>query len=81
VVETLGSSPAAGAIEKALGIYTWGFFYFFRLVDSNQQLDSLPGDSCGSITRSKTEKFTFMDVTMLYLDSPAVGPDCLVSDD
>lgn len=27
--EVAGSSPAVGAIEKALGIYTWGFFYSF----------------------------------------------------
>ncbi len=62
--EVAGSSPAVGAIEKALGIHAWGFFYFFNArPDQQPQREAMT--SCGSITRSGAGKFTYPNVTMI----------------
>ena len=69
--EVAGSSPAVGA-KKIVRPYGLAFFFVQRLTGfSNRNAGAVQG--CGSITRSRTGKFTYPNVTMLYLDSPAVG--------
>ena len=69
--EVAGSSPAVGAIEKALDLMVWGFFLCL-MIDLSQQPQRNAMLGCGSIARSETEKFTFMDATKVR-SCPAVG--------
>jgi len=50
----------------------WGFFYCCRNDGLESATRQCAGGSCGSIARSETEKFTFMDATMVR-GCPAVG--------
>ena len=70
--EVAGSSPAVGA-KKNPQAFMFAVFSCFDDVDWDQQPQRKAMLGCGSITRSRAGKFTFLNATMLYLDSPAVG--------
>jgi hypothetical protein len=56
--EVAGSSPAVGAIEKALDICVWGFFYYPCAIH-NQQLADLSDDRLQFDNKEQDRKVYF----------------------
>ena len=70
--EVAGSSPAVGAKKNPLAFIASGFFFVLNDQTWTSNSPVKLAVVAGSIARSKTEKFTFMDATTVR-SCPAVG--------